>query len=71
MSTDTTHFYYNHPTDHKLAAFQFLLNRMQKLLLTPPRKQKEWNTILHTAKTKRFPYALLTQLNTRILHRVS
>ena len=40
--TDTAiHFNSNHPTEHKLAAFRFLHNRMDPLPPTPSCKQKE------------------------------
>jgi hypothetical protein len=44
-STDTViHFTSNHPYEHKLAAFRFLLTIMQQLSLATQYKQKEWLT---------------------------
>jgi hypothetical protein len=71
-STDTPiHFNSNHLTEHKLAAFRFLLNRVHQLPLTPLHKQKEWNTIVHTAKTNGFPQSILTKLKIWISHKLS
>jgi len=36
---------------------------MHQLPLTPRNKQKAWTTILHIAKTNRFPLSLPTKLN--------
>ena len=66
-ATDTTiHYNSNHPTEHNLAAYRFLPNRIHQLPLTPPYKQKEWNTIQHIAKANAFPRALLVKLNAQM-----
>jgi hypothetical protein len=42
-TTDTTIYYYsNHPTEQKLAAYRFLINRMLSPPLTQTNKNKEW-----------------------------
>jgi len=46
-STDTTiHFSSNHPYGHKLAAFNYYINRLLTLPITKESKQQEWKTIL-------------------------
>ena len=52
------------PTEHKLAAFRFLYNRMDPLPPAPSCKQKEENTVLRIAKANGFLHALLTKLHT-------
>ena len=37
--TDTS----NHPLEHKLAVYNFYINRMRKLPITEQAKQQEWN----------------------------
>lgn len=61
--TDTTiHFTSNHPMEQKLAAYRFLRNRMQVLILTAQSKHTEWNTILHIAKINGFPCSVISKL---------
>jgi hypothetical protein len=51
-STDTTiHFSSNYPYEHKLAAFNYYINRMLTLPIT---KQQEWKTILTIARNNGF-----------------
>jgi hypothetical protein len=48
--TDATiQFSYNHPLEHKLAAFNFYINGMLTLPLTKQAKQQEWKIILAVA----------------------
>jgi allophanate hydrolase subunit 1 len=50
-TTDTTiHYKSNHPTQHKLAAYRFMLNRLHNLPLSKEHKQQEMNTIFHIAQ---------------------
>jgi hypothetical protein len=66
-STDKTiHYNSYHPTEHKLASYWFLPNRLHQLPLTPPYKPKEWNMIQHLAKASVFPHTLLTKLNKQL-----
>jgi hypothetical protein len=58
------HFTSNHPYKHKIAAFRFLLSRMQRLRLTLQYKQKEWDNILHIAKTNGYAIPTITKINT-------
>jgi hypothetical protein len=47
---------YKHPVFTK--AFRYPLNIMQQLPLTAPYERKQWNTIQHIVKAKKFPHAL-------------
>ena len=55
-TTDTTiHYKSNHPIQHKLAAYRYLLNRLHNLPLSKEDKQQEMNTILQIAKNNEYP----------------
>jgi len=71
-STDTTiHYNSNHPTEHTLAAYRFLPNKMHQLPPTPPYTQREWNTMQHLAKANVFSHALLIKLNAHISQKLT
>ena len=71
-TTDTTiHYTSNHPIQHKLAAYRFLLNRLHNLPLSNEHKQKEMNTILHIAQSNRYPIKLINRLNTQIENKIT
>jgi hypothetical protein len=54
-STDTTiHFSSNHPNEHKLAAFNYYINRLLTLPIIKESKQQEWKTILTIARNNAF-----------------
>jgi hypothetical protein len=54
-TTDTTiNYTSNHPTEHKMAAYHFLIHRMSSLPLTTERKKTKWQTILSIAKNNNF-----------------
>jgi hypothetical protein len=40
-----------HPTEHKMAAYRFLLHTLQSLPLSNTRRQKEWNIIKQIVKS--------------------
>jgi len=62
-TTDTTiNYLSNHPQEHKLAAYRFLINRMHNLPLNKNRREHEWQTILQIAKNSHFPNALIHNL---------
>jgi len=66
-TTDTTiHYLSNHPQEHKLAAYRFLINRMHNLPLNKNRREHEWQTILQIAKNNHFPIALIHNLKHRM-----
>jgi hypothetical protein len=65
-ATDTTvHHTSNHPLQHKLAAFRFLVNRMQILPLTQEARKQEIDTIRHIAINKGY----LVELINKLLHK--
>ena len=70
-STDTINFSFNHPTERKLAAYRYLTNGMHTWLFNNENKHKEWNTILHIVKTKRFPYSIIWKLNTQVTQKLT
>jgi hypothetical protein len=66
-TTDTTiNLFSNHPIEHKLAAYRYYLTRMNSLPISTTRKQKEWTTIQHIAKTNNFPHTTIQKLNRSI-----
>ena len=66
-TTDTTiNYTSNHPTEHKMAAYRYMVNRMLTLPLTTERKNNEWQTILRIANNNQHPLHLITRLKTRI-----
>jgi hypothetical protein len=66
-TTDTTiKFLSNHPPEHKLAAYRFLINRMLTLPIPKEQHREEWQNILHIAYGNNFPRSLITNLKHRI-----
>jgi len=66
-TTDTIiNYLSNHPQEHKLAAYRFLINRMHNLPLNKNRREHEWQTILQIAKNNHFPIALIQNLKHRM-----
>jgi hypothetical protein len=62
-TTDTTiNFTNNHPVEHKIAAYCYLINRMISLPLTPERNNTEWQKILTIANSNKFPPSLVEKL---------
>jgi hypothetical protein len=69
-STDITiHFKSNHPLEHKLAAFNYYINRMLTLPITKQQQTQEWNTIQTIAKKKEFPNPFIQRLKAKIENR--
>jgi hypothetical protein len=57
---DTTiNYTSNHPTEHKLAAYRYLIKRMTSLALSQEKEEAEWQTILTTAKNNNFPIPII------------
>jgi hypothetical protein len=52
----------NHPYDHKLAAFRYYINRMNKLPITEQAKKQEWKNILAIAHNNGFPESTVQKL---------
>ena len=66
-TTETTiHFLSNHPHEHKLAAYRFLIRRMLTLPIHKEQRHEEWQNILHIAHRNNFPRNLITNLKHRI-----
>ena len=66
-TTDTTiNFTSNHPTEHKMAAYCHLINRMLTLPLSTKRKKIEWQKILTVANNNKFPSQLITKLKAQM-----
>jgi hypothetical protein len=58
--TDATiQFSFNHPLEHKLAAFSFYINRILTLPVTKQTKQQEWKIILAIAQNNGFPLQII------------
>jgi hypothetical protein len=67
-TTDTTiNFLSNHPLEHKMAAYSFLIRRMLTLPLHREQQFDEWQQIRHTAHNNNIPKKLLTWLKLRTL----
>jgi len=61
--TDTTiHFTYNHPLEHKVAAYNFYVNRMLLLPFTEQAKQQEWNIMCTIARNNGFQLQIIHNL---------
>jgi hypothetical protein len=61
--TDATiHFTSNHPTQHKLAAYRYHINRMLSLSITEPAKNHEWNLIRTMARNNGFPTYIIQKI---------
>ena len=63
----TTHFTSNHPLEHKLAAYNFYINRMIELPIMEQVKQQEWKIILTVAKSNGFPLQIIHKLRYKII----
>jgi hypothetical protein len=66
-TTDATiHYTSNHPIEHKLAAFRYMLKRANNLPLKPEAKQQEEKMIKHIAKINGYPARLIQNLQQKI-----
>ena len=66
-ATDTTiHYSSNHPHEHKMAAYRYMITRMTTLPLTQARKEAEWHTITTIAKNNDYPTSTIKKLRHRI-----
>lgn len=67
-TTDTTiHYKSNHPTQHKIAACRYMINRLHNLPLSQEQRHQEWNTILQIAQNNGYPITLINKLNKSII----
>ena len=62
----TIHQASNHPTEHKMAAYRYLLNRMHRMPLSQELKHKELNTIYLIASRNGYSKHLVDKLNKNI-----
>jgi hypothetical protein len=46
----------NHPTEHKMAAYRYMINRMLTLPLTAERRNNEWQKILTIVDNNQYPH---------------
>jgi hypothetical protein len=66
-TTDTTiNFHSNHPTEQKLAAYHYYINRMLSLPLTEEKRQAEWETIKTIARNNNYPIKCIIKLKTQM-----
>jgi hypothetical protein len=71
-TTDTTiNFLSNHPPEHKLEAYRFLIRRMLTLPNHTEQRHEEWQNILHIAHRNNFPRNLITNLKHRIQQKLT
>jgi len=69
-TTDTTiNYTSNHPTEHKMAAYRYLINRMLSLPLSTERRIAEWQKIRITANNNKFPIYHIPKLITAQIQR--
>ena len=69
-TTDTTiNYNSNHPTEHKMAAYRYLINRMLTLPLSNEKKSSEWKTIQTIANKNNFPGHHITKMKAHISHK--
>jgi hypothetical protein len=61
-----THFSSNHPHEHKLAAFNYYINRKLTLPITKQAKQKECKIMLTTTQNNRFPKHIIHSLKKKL-----
>jgi hypothetical protein len=66
-TTETTiNFLSNHPLQHKLAAYRFLIRRMLTLPLNKEQRQEDWKNIQQIARHNNLPSYLQIRLMQRI-----
>jgi hypothetical protein len=71
-TTDTTiNYFSNHPSEHKLAACRYYIERTFTLPLTTDRQLNEWETILLIAHNNNIPRKLLLRLKQQVQHRTT
>ena len=59
----------NHPNEHKTAAFRYYIHRMETLPITKEAKQKEWKTIITTAKNNGYSKHWLNKIRNKTTNR--
>ena len=67
-ATDTTiNYQSNHPLEHKMAAYRFLINRMNSLTLSNNNKKKEWNTIKTIVENNKLALHKINKLDNNLV----
>jgi len=54
--------------EHKLAAYQYYINRMITFPLNEENRNKEWNIIRYIARNNNFPYNRINELKNQMEH---
>jgi hypothetical protein len=68
MQMDSTlHFTYNHPLKHRLAAYNFYINRMLSTTVTEQARQQDWDIICTIAMNNGFPLPIIYNLKNKII----
>jgi len=71
MNTDTTiHSMFNHPSEQKIAAFRYYINRLTSLPLTQKEKTKEWANIFIMAKNNGFSTEQIIKIKEQLTKKV-
>ena len=66
--TDTTiQFSSNHPYEHKVAAFNYYINRMIMLSIMEQSKQQEWKIVFEIARKNGFPTHIIHDLKKKMI----
>ena len=65
----TIHFSSNHPYGHKLAAFNYYINRMIKMPISEQAIKQEWSKILIMAHNNSFPAHLIQRMKKELMAR--
>jgi hypothetical protein len=61
------HYTSNHPHNHKLAAFNFYINRMISMSITYQETNREWHKILTMARNNGFPEHIIHELKKKLI----
>ena len=67
QKTPTIHFTSNNPLEHKLATYNFYIDRMLPTPVTEHAKQQEWNTVCTIAINNGFPLQMVHNLKNKIV----
>jgi hypothetical protein len=62
QTRSTIQFISKHLLEHKIAGYNFYINRMLSTLITEQARQQEWNTICTQARNNGFPLQIIHNL---------
>jgi len=69
--TDTTiHYLSNHPSEQKMAAYRYHINRLNTLPINKEGKEKEWDNIRRMAMNNGFPKDSIKKLRKKLEQKV-